>query len=45
MKRLSALLLTAVLTAFALPLIILVIASVCDGDLIVFLKGGDEEEA
>lgn len=42
MKRLSALLLAAVLTAFALPLIILVIASVCDGDLIVFLKGGQD---
>lgn len=39
MKRFSAVLLVILLAAFALPLVVLVIASFCEGDLINFLKG------
>ena len=39
MKRFSAVLLVILLAAFALPLVVLVLASFCEGDLINFLKG------
>lgn len=39
MKQLSAMVLILLLAAFALPLVVLVTASLCEGDLISFLKG------
>lgn len=39
MKRFSGILLTCLLIAFALPLLVLVAASLCEGDLISILKG------
>ena len=45
MKRTSAILLILLLAAFALPLVVLVAASLCEGDLVAFLKGSQDELA
>lgn len=45
MKRTSAILLILLLAAFALPLAVLAAASLCEGDLVAFLKGSQADLA